>query len=218
VLHRDSLGSEQVIRSGALNLMTAGAGVSHAEETSGISAGVLHGVQLWIAQPSATRHGDAAFEHHPELPRVDLERAAATVLTGTFLDAASPARHDTDLVAVELELPRGRTAVPLDRSFEYGLVALDGTIALDGQLLDARSLGYLGEDRETIDLDASDPVRALLIGGPPFPEPLMIWWNYVARTRSEISAAHRAWSDGDERFGTVASSLPRMAAPGPPWA
>src|SRR3954471_22693840 len=73
VLHRDSLGSEQVIRPGQLNLMTAGEGVSHSEEARGVYDCPLHGVQLWVAQPDATRHGAAAFEHHFELPRIELD-------------------------------------------------------------------------------------------------------------------------------------------------
>src|SRR3954451_885376 len=86
VLHRDSLGSEQVIRPGQLNLMTAGHGVSHSEETAGVYAGGLHGVQLWVAQPSTTRDASPAFEHHAELPRTEVGGAVATVLIGDFAD------------------------------------------------------------------------------------------------------------------------------------
>src|SRR4051794_9752091 len=84
VLHRDSLGSEQLIAPGQLNLMTSGAGIAHAEETSGTYVGQLHGIQLWVALPERTRNGGSAFEHHRELPQVDLDRAVATVLLGEF--------------------------------------------------------------------------------------------------------------------------------------
>src|SRR3954452_14512550 len=83
-LHHDSLGSEQVIAPGQLNLMTAGGGVATAEEATDSSSGRLHGIQLWVAQPDETRHGDAAFEHHAELPQVELGGADATVLVGDF--------------------------------------------------------------------------------------------------------------------------------------
>ncbi len=218
VLHRDSLGSEQIIRPGQLNLMTAGHGVSHSEETAGVYRGELHGVQLWVAQPSATRNGDAAFEHHPELPQAAVGSGVATVLVGSFLGASSGARRDTDHLGVELHLLPGRTEVPLDPEFEYGLVCLDGTVGVGGRNLDPTGLGYLGLGRDQLPLDAPEPVRVLLIGGRPFPELLLMWWNYVARTRDEIAAAHRAWLAGESRFGQVASPLERMVTAGPPWA
>jgi len=218
VLHRDSLGSEQVIRPGQLNLMTAGQGVSHSEETAGVYAGELHGVQLWVAQPSATRDGEAAFEHHADLPRAAVGGGVATVLIGSFLDAVSTARRDTDHVGVELDLGAGRTEIPLDPALEYGLVWLTGPVAVGGRNLAATGLGYLGLGREQLRLDAPEAVRVLLIGGRPFPEPLLMWWNYVARTREEIASAHRAWLAGESRFGHVASPLERMVTAGPPWA
>ena len=217
ILHRDSLGSEQVIHPGQLNLMTAGHGVSHSEETTGTHLGGLHGVQLWVAQPSASRDGAAAFEHHADLPRVELDGGLATVLIGELAGARSAARHDTDHVGAELNLRAGRTTVPLGRGQEHALVALTGAVAVGGRRLEPGRLGYLGVERDEVAIDAAEGVRVLLIGGTPFPEPLLMWWNYVARTRDEITAAHRQWTAGDERFGRVASPLPRIDVPGPAW-
>src|SRR5919202_512311 len=132
VLHRDSLGSEQVIRAGELNLMTAGEGVTHSEEATGRYRGQLHGVQLWVAQPEATRHGSAAFEHHAELPRVELGQSEATILVGGFAGAVSPARADTELVGVDAVLRRGRSEWPLQPSFEYAVLVLEGALTIDG--------------------------------------------------------------------------------------
>lgn len=112
VLHRDSLGSEQVIKPGQLNLMTSGGAVSHAEEATGHYRGTLEGIQLWVALPEHTRHGAGAFEHHVELPQAELDGAVATVLVGDFGNLVSPARHDTPLVGVDLNL-RSTTEVPL---------------------------------------------------------------------------------------------------------
>jgi redox-sensitive bicupin YhaK (pirin superfamily) len=217
VLHRDSLGSEQVIRPGELNLMTAGHGVSHSEETAGIYRGELHGVQLWVAQPSATRDGQPAFEHHGRLPQAELPGGVATVLVGTLFDAVSDARRDTDHLGVDLDLRAGRTVVPLDPNLEHALVALDGSVAVGTQHLEPGHLGYLGVGRDDLPVDADGPARVLLIGGTPFPEPLLMWWNYVARSREEITAAHLAWTEGTERFGTVESPLDRIHTAGPPW-
>ncbi len=142
----------------------------------------------------------------------------ATVLVGSFLGASSGARRDTDHLGVELDVLPGRTEIPLDPEFEYGLVCLDGTVGVGGRNLDPTGLGYLGLGRDELPLDAPEPVRVLLVGGRPFPELLLMWWNYVARTRDEITAAHRAWLADESRFGQVASPLERMVTAGPPWA
>src|SRR4051794_40057685 len=218
ILHRDSLGSEQVIRPGQLNLMTAGHGVSHAEETAGVYSGEVHGVQLWVAQPSTTRDGSPAFEHHAELPTTEIGSAVATVLIGDFADVRSPARRDTDHVGVDVLLPAGRAVLPLAPTFEHALVVTDGVATVDGTELVPGRLGYLGLGRDEVALDARQPCRALLIGGTPFPEPLLMWWNYVARTRAEIADAHRDWTAADERFGQGRSPLARIEPAAPPWA
>jgi redox-sensitive bicupin YhaK (pirin superfamily) len=217
LLHRDSLGSEQVIRPGQLNLMTAGHGVSHSEEGTGRYSGPFHGVQLWVAQPEGTRHGDPAFEHHGELPRLDLPGAVATALVGEIDGAASPARRDTDHVGVDLELHADAT-VPLQPAYEYGLVVFDGAVSVEGHKLEPGHLAYLGSGRDECRLSVSAPARALLVGGVPFGEPVLMWWNFVARDRAEIEEAHRQWATADERFGRVASPLPRIEVGPPPWA
>jgi len=218
MLHRDSLGSEQEVRPGQLNLMTAGRGVSHSEETTGIHRGELHGIQLWVAQPEGTRDGNAAFEHHDRLPLAELDNGVATVLIGAFLGVRSTARRDTEHVGIDLDLRPGRTVVPLEPECEYALITTEGAVAIGPCPMEPGRLGYLGVGRQEVPIDASAPARCLLLGGAPFPEPVLMWWNYVARTRQEITSAHRSWTAGEERFGTFASTLPRMEAAGPPWA
>jgi redox-sensitive bicupin YhaK (pirin superfamily) len=217
ILHRDSLGSEQLIRPGQLNLMTAGHGVSHAEERTGGYRGELHGAQLWIAQPEATRHGQAAFEHHAELPQVELEAATATVLVGDLDGTASTARRDTEHVGVELALRPGRTVVPLRRAWEYAVVVLHGAVTVGSTRVLPGHLGYLGADHEECPITAEVATTALLIGGVPFAEPIRMWWNFVARTPAELSAAREEWMADDGRFGSVDSRLPRIPVGPPPW-
>jgi redox-sensitive bicupin YhaK (pirin superfamily) len=217
VLHRDSLGSEQLIRPGQLNLMTAGHGVSHSEERTGRYRGELHGVQLWVAQPEQTRHGGAAFEHHPELSRRDLDGGTATVIIGDLDGTTSPARRDTDHVGIDLELRTGDTVVPADEVFEYAIVVFTGAVAVDGRVIEPGHLGYLGTGRAEIRLSVESDARALLIGGVPFDESILMWWNFVARTRDEIDIAYRQWHDAGERFGHVDSDLPRIPVGSPPW-
>jgi redox-sensitive bicupin YhaK (pirin superfamily) len=218
VLHRDSLGSEQVIRPGQLNLMTAGHGVAHAEETRGVQQGALHGVQLWVALPDATRDGPAAFEHHADLPRLELDHGDATVLVGRLGTAESPARRDTDHLGADLRLRPGLSILPLDPAYEHALAVLDGAVALGPTPLAPGGLAYLGTGRDELALTAPAPATVLLIGGVPFPERVLMWWNYVARTRDEVTGAHRSWLAGEARFGPVASPLDRIVTGGPPWA
>ena len=217
-LHHDSLGSEQVIAPGQLNLMTAGGGVAHAEEATGSYSGRLHGIQLWVAQPEQTRHGEAAFEHHAELPQLELDGAHATVLLGEVDGVVSPARRDTELVGVDIDAGSGSTVVlPVRNDFEHALVVLEGAVTIGGSTLTPGHLGYLGRDRDEIPLHAEERSRVLMLGGVPFPEPILMFWNFVARDRSEMETAWRDWNDDNGRFGRVRSSLSRIPSPAPYW-
>jgi redox-sensitive bicupin YhaK (pirin superfamily) len=216
VLHRDSLGSEQTIRPGQLNLMTAGAGVAHSEEATGQYRGDLHGIQFWVAQPTGTRDGRPAFEHHADLPRVEWPGCVATVLVGDVETASSPARRDTDHVGAELRL-HADTTVPLDSAFEHALIVLRGALTVDGTPLSPGRLAYLGTGRDECRLGCDEEAIAMLIGGAELDEPILMWWNFVARTEHEISDAYRDWSARSERFGVVASPLPDMDTRPPPW-
>jgi redox-sensitive bicupin YhaK (pirin superfamily) len=218
IVHHDSLGSEQPIRPGQLNLMTAGHGVSHSEERTGRYRGDLHGIQLWIAQPERTRHGPAAFEHHADLPQVELEAGTATVLVGGLGDTRSPARHDTELVGAEVALRRGRSTVPVARAWEHAVVVLDGAVAIDGARVEPGHLAYVGPGHDELPLTADDDATVLLVGGVPFPEEIHMWWNFVARSHEEITVARDQWMADDGRFGVVASTLPRIPVGPPPWA
>jgi quercetin 2,3-dioxygenase len=217
VLHRDSLGTEQLIRPGQLNLMTAGRGVSHSEEAAGGYRGALHGVQLWVAQPEQTRFGAPAFAHHPVLPQVELAASTLTVLAGSFGNATSPARQDSPLVGVDAQVRPGVSVWPLRADFEHGLVVLDGEVGIDGRPVSSDRFAYLGLGRDELVLDVLEPARVLLLGGVPFGEQILMWWNFVARSRDEITGAYEQWRAEDGRFGEVHSRLDRIPAPPPPW-
>ena len=216
-LHRDSLGTEQMIRPGQLNLMTAGRGIAHAEEDPDGSGGDIHGMQLWVAQPSATRSGPSSFEHLVDLPVVDLDNGAATVLVGPFGGALSPARRHTDHVGVELDLRRGTTVLPLDPAYEHGLVVASGVLMSTGTVLAPGEVAYLSPGADELAVTADGPARALLVGGVPFAEEVAMWWNFVARTKDELSDAYRAWTNRSDRFGTVTSGLARVDVDPPSW-
>jgi redox-sensitive bicupin YhaK (pirin superfamily) len=100
---------------------------------------------------------------------------------------------------------------------EHAVIALDGALLVDGTALSPGALGYRGVGRDELVLEATAPVRVLLLGGVPFAERIVMWWNFVGRDNDELAAADAAWRDHDARVGTVASPLPRVPAPTPPW-
>ncbi|MCK4176462.1 pirin family protein [Aciditerrimonas ferrireducens] len=219
VLHRDSLGSEQVVRPGELSLMTAGHGVAHAEEPTGRALPRLQGAQLWIAQPAATAGGAAAFEHHVDLPVLPLPGGGqARVLVGELAGARSPARRDTPHLGAELRLPAGSLRLPVRAADEHGLCLLaGGPLRLGLHRLEPGVLAVWPPGRDVVTVEAERPAVVLLLGGPPFEEPLVMWWNFVGRSRVELAEARRAWEAGEPRFGPVRSALPRLVAPPLPW-
>jgi redox-sensitive bicupin YhaK (pirin superfamily) len=217
VLHRDSLGSEQLVRPGQLNLMSAGRGVAHAEESPAGAGGSLHGAQLWVAQPEATRTGPAAFEHHAELPEADLgDGVVATVLVGELAGARSPARADHPAVGADVAVG-GAAAVPLDPAFEHALVVLAGAVQVEGRDVAPGWLADLGRGRTEMELRGGPGTRILLVGGKPFEFAPVMWWNFVGRTREEVATARADWAAGTERFGSVGSPLARLPAPEVRW-
>lgn len=203
VLHRDSLGSRQTIKPGQLNLMTAGRGISHSEESA---REVLHGVQLWVALPGTHRDVEPRFEHHAELPVLDGPGYLATVLMG----GPSPATAFSPLIGAQVAVD-GRAELPLDPAFEHGLLLLDGAV----EPLEAGPLLYLPPGRDRIVLSGSG--RVLLIGGEPFAEEIVMWWNFVGRSHDDIAAYRKEWMEGTG-FGTVTgfdgAPLPAPALPG----
>ena len=204
ILHRDTLGSVQQIRPGQLNLMTAGRGIAHSEETPHANSGVLHGVQLWVALPHADRDMPPAFAHHADLPVIAFGDVTATVLMGTLGEATSPARIHTPLVGAELTLAAGASAsIPLQTTFEYAALTLDGAPDVDDTTLKPGPLLYLGSGRSTLRLATSSPAKVLLLGGEPFDERLVMWWNFVARDHDEIVQMRADSESRTPRFGEV---------------
>lgn len=217
VLHRDSLGSLQTLRPGELGLMTSGKAIAHSEESPAGHSTVLHGAQLWVALPGADRHTDPAFEHHAELPVITSAGLRATVIMGEADGAVSPGTAYTPLAGVDLDLSPGTEArFPVEPDFEYAVLTSSGTVEVDGVPLAPGSMLYLGCGRSELRLRADTESRLLLLGGEPFEERIVMWWNFVARTGEEITQAREAWQSGT-RFGTVHGfSGPPVPAPALP--
>lgn len=204
VVHNDSLGKAGLGSAGTLNLMTAGSGIAHTEETPPQNSGRLWGVQLWVALPRSARETEPGFEQHSSLPVVQLAGGQATVVMGELGGVHSPAQTFSPLVAADVSIgPRGLVELPIKPDFEQSLLPLSGTCRLDGHLLSPGALYYLGCGRETLPLESeAEPCRVLLLGGTPFGESIVMWWNFVARTSEELLAAREDWQAG-RRFGEV---------------
>lgn len=203
IRHRDSLGSDVVLRPAELNLMTSGDGVSHSEFSVGDPDAPMHGIQLWVALPQESRFVPADFEHLPDLPRASGEGWEAIVLVGELGDATSPARTYSPLVGAQLRLEPGRSRVPVAASFEHGLLAVDGPFEAEGTAVEHRQLQYLQPGREVVEIVVDRPTTVLLIGGEPFGEDLVMWWNFIGRSHEDIEDARRDWEAAAERFGHV---------------
>ncbi|MGW4162092.1 pirin family protein [Streptomyces sp. NPDC004788] len=212
--HRDSLGTHAFVRPGELNLMTGGHGIAHTEVSTPDTT-VLHGVQLWVALPEAHRHAPRDFQHHAPKPlRVD--GADIRVFLGTVAGDTSPVRTFTPLLGAELLLdPGASVTLDVDPAFEHGLLVDEGDVRLDGTLLRPAELGYAGTGRSALTLtnESAERARAVLLGGTPFEEEIIMWWNFIARTDEEIRQAREDWMSGD-RFGEV-KGYPGAPLPAP---
>jgi len=196
--------------------MTAGHGISHSEESPADHSPLLHGVQLWTALPDRDRHVDPHFEHHPNLPVLTDTGVTVTVLMGELGGAASPADVYSPLVGADAVLqPGADTRLPLRPDWEYAALILSGTVDVDGLGLAPGPLLYLGTGRSDLPVRAEHAARLLLIGGEPFDEHIVMWWNFVGRDHDDIVAAREDWMRGDPRFGTV-RGYPGDPLPAPP--
>ncbi|TDD36292.1 pirin family protein [Actinomadura sp. KC06] len=221
VLHRDSLGSLQTVRPRELGLMTAGRAIAHSEESPRDHPAILHGAQLWVALPDTHRHTDPAFEHHADLPVVQKPGFGATVILGELDGAASPGTAFTPIMGADITLADGAEArLPVEPDFEYAALTMTGITEIDGLRVEPGSMLYLGCGRRELPLRAADGAGGLvLLGGEPFEEKLVMWWNFVARTGDEIGRARQDWMAGD-RFGVVRGydgpPIPAPALPATP--
>jgi redox-sensitive bicupin YhaK (pirin superfamily) len=203
--HRDSLGSSQPIRPGAVNWMTAGRGIVHSERTPPgrrAAPSRLHALQFWVALPRAHEEALPSFHHHPAeaLPAWRDQGVGLRLLAGEAFGVRSPVQVLSPLFLAEATLPAG-AAVPLPAGHEErGLYVIEGGLAVGSCRVEAGRLAVLraGATPPAIALRAS---RVLLLGGAPFGERRHAWWNFVSSSRERIEEAKAAWAAG--RFPAV---------------
>ena len=221
VEHRDSAGHHAMVRPGEVNLMTAGRGISHSEVSTPATT-TLHGAQLWVALPDADRRTDPGFAHHVPTP-VTGAGWEARVFLGSLVGDTSPVSTFTPLLGAELLLePHTVLDLDVDETFELGVLVDTGVVGVGGVEAKAHDLAYVPPGRSTLALTSYDePVRLLLLGGPPFGEAIVMWWNLVARTHEEVVEWRDRWqqqitADGlvDGWYGVpVGDELPPIPAP-----
>ncbi|PZR53460.1 pirin family protein [Xylanimonas oleitrophica] len=201
IVHRDSVGSLQTVRPGELNLMTAGVGISHSEESpEGDRPPTLHGVQLWTALPASAMDVAPHFEHHEDLPVAERDGARVQVFLGALTvhgrRLVSPATTYTPLVGAQLDLaPGSRVELEVDAGHEHALLVDSGDVTLQRGAVPQAELGYVapGPERLVVEAGADAPARAVLIGGAPFEEDIVMWWNFVGRTHDDVARARADW-------------------------
>lgn len=206
--HKDSLGTDQVIRAGQLNWMTSGRGIVHAE--LGDRPTHMHGVQFWVALPEHARQIDPAFEHIAHPPTVAHGDVHVTVIAGTHAGQTCPATHHHPMVGLDAVVPQGASAtLPLDPGFEHAALVIQGSVVVAGEPLEPGTLLYLGMGRDHVTVAGGG--RLILVGGEPLREDVLLWWNFVARTHDDIVQARQDWLAG--RLGSLTDAGPHLTVP-----
>jgi redox-sensitive bicupin YhaK (pirin superfamily) len=224
-LHTDSLGTEQLVRPGQLNVMTAGPGICHAEISPPDAPDLLHGVQLWVALPDPVRNSTPPdFTHLPDLPTYSEGGCTLRVLMGSLAGETSEAPVFSPIVGAEITLaPGSRPTLPLEPEWEYGVLVVQGEAVVGEQTLARNEMSYLGTGRAGLELaapeGATEDTVLMLVGGEPFDEEIVMWWNFIGRSHDEVVAQREDWNGEGvswvpPRFGEVRDfDGPRLLAP-----
>ncbi|MEN9956073.1 MAG: hypothetical protein RLY34_880 [Actinomycetota bacterium] len=201
--HRDSIGSVQLIKPGQLNLMTSGHGISHSE-ISLAGSEFLHAVQLWVALPKDSIDVAPQFEHQANLPKFQAPTASGgqaqvTVLAGELAGALAPTKTFSPLMGAELRVAAGESVtLNLNSEFEYGFMPAEGSITIGDETATTSSVIYRAAGEKTITLQAQEDAIILMLGGKPFGEKILMWWNFIGRSNEDIVQARNDWNNRAE--------------------
>ena len=194
VEHRDTTGTHAFVRPGQLNLMTAGRGIAHSEYSTPATT-VLHGAQLWIALPAAHRFAGPGFGHY-EPPVIDVGGGTARVFLGSLFGQTSPVPVYSALVGAEVTLAPGHSLdVNVDAGHEHGFLCDTGSVAVGGAVAQPGEIVFhpAGVPAITLRADTSEPTRILVLGGEPFGERIVMWWNFIGRSHEEVVGFREDW-------------------------
>ena len=214
--HHDSVGSSQLIHPGQLNLMTSGFGIAHSELSLDVGQ-ELHGVQLWVALPASQKDIAPHFEHHNDLPKFEYEGLQITLMMGEMNGHKSSAITYSPLIGAEITGHANKVSIPLNPQFEYGILVDRGTLLINGNLVKSANLHYLPAGSENLLIESNEYFRAMLIGGAPFDEEIIMWWNFIGRTHEEIVKMREDWESKSPRFASFEDRIgDRIPAPNMP--
>lgn len=226
--HRDSLGNDVMVEPGELNLMTAGRGIAHSEVSA--EGEDLFGLQFWAALPGALPGAQddwgAAFQQVRDLPVLATDGVQITVFVGALALSAdgggepdrvvSPAVVHTPLLGADASLDAGATArVVLEPGYEHAVLVVSGSVQIEGMRIEAGPLAYLGAQREELSIDAIQDARFILLGGEPFTEDLVMFWNFVGRNHEEVALARAAWEGQVGAAAEAVAADRSVVEPGP---
>ncbi|MBU3078930.1 pirin family protein [Sphingomonas quercus] len=207
IMHRDSVGSVQSIRPGEVNWMTAGSGIVHSERTGPelrAAGGPLHGLQTWVALPTAYEESDPSFSHYKEseIPKLDADGVTLTLVAGRSDGLVSPVKTFSDMVYAEILLVDGARYQLRAEHVERAIYVVSGAIEVEGQAgsFTEHELVVFKPGAEIV-VRAKGPTRLMLAGGEPFPEKRHIYWNFVSSSADRIEQAKEDWRG--QRFAPV---------------
>ena len=219
--HRDSIGSVQLIEPGQLNLMTSGHGISHSEISlagnSALGPENLHAVQLWVALPKDSINTAPQFEHQANLPKFQVPtssggQAQVTVLAGELAKVLAPTKTFSPLMGAELRIAAGESVtLKLNSEFEYGFMPAEGSITIGDETAPTSSVIYRAAGENEITIRADQDAIILMLGGKPFGEKILMWWNFIGRSNEEIVQARNDWNNraelNNQRFTDFEDSI-----------
>jgi len=205
IMHRDSLGSEQPIRPGEVNWMTAGSGIVHSERTPDAlrpDGPRLHGLQTWLALPHKHEETDPAFEHFKadKMPRIEGDGVALTLVAGSGWGKRSPVGVFTETLYADIRIDADANLTLPPEHEERGVYVLGGRVEIDGEPFEPGTMLVL-RPGNTVDIRATDAAHVMAVGGESADGPRHIWWNFVSSSQERIEQAKADWKAG--RFAPV---------------
>lgn len=157
------------------------------------------------AAGESDRDADRDFAHF-----APAARQAGGITTRVFLGELdgdhSPVPTFTPLLGAQLDLEPGvDVTLDIDGDFEHGVLVDQGDVEACGSALRVADLAFQGTGHHRLHVAnrGESPARVLLIGGTPFIEELVMWWNFVGRSHDDIVRYRQQWQDHDDRFGAV---------------
>jgi redox-sensitive bicupin YhaK (pirin superfamily) len=213
ILHRDSLGSSQVIRPGAINWMSAGRGIVHSERTPAElrkGGAAMHMLQLWVALPREHEESEPSFQHHPAdtLPELMLGDVKIRVLAGSAFGQTSPVKTLSRLFFADVQLPAGASIDLPNEHYDRAAYVISGELGCSGERIAAQSMAVFAPTSR-VALRAETDTRMVVLGGAPLDGPRYMEWNFVSSRKERIEQAKDDW----RKFTDATPALRGSASP-----